>query len=512
VTGVSRGRGRATHSSLVTTDGLDPRTPVLVGVGAVRQREEHPAAALEPTALMVAALERAAADAGPRELLAQADRILVPRGFWDYPDPARVIAEVIGAPRVRTLVAEVGVLQSTILAGAASAVLSGEARVVLVAGGEAKYRALRALLTGIAAPITRQADGIVPDDVLRPHQDVLHPVEMARGFVLPVAQFAMIEQALRHEEGLDATTHHRRIGSLWAGFNRAAADNPVAWSPEPLSAEEIVTPSARNPMIAFPYTKRLTSQWNVDQAAGLIFCSLAVARELGIPESRWVFPWAVAESNHMLPLVERPLVCRSPGFAVSGERVAARTGIAPAEADLLDLYSCFPAAVRLQCRELGIGPDRSLTVTGGMTFAGGPLNNFVLQAMVRMAERLRAAPGCTGLVTAVSGVATKQGVTLWASRPPERPFSYDDVGSEVARMIGRVPVDGERTGAGRVVATTVLHDRGEPSQGVALIAFADGTRNLAVTQDDREMARLLAIDACGLAATIANDATFTLAE
>jgi len=79
-------------------------------------------------------------------------------------------------------------------------------------------------------------------------------------------------------------------------------------------------------------------------------------------------------------------------------------------------------------------------------------------------------------------------------------------------MIGRVPVDGERTGAGRVVATTVLHDRGEPSQGVALIAFADGTRNLAVTQDDREMARLLAIDACGLAATIANDATFTLAE
>jgi hypothetical protein len=46
---------------------LDPRTPVLVGVGAVSQREEDPSRAREPLALMIAALARAAADAGCRE-------------------------------------------------------------------------------------------------------------------------------------------------------------------------------------------------------------------------------------------------------------------------------------------------------------------------------------------------------------------------------------------------------------------------------------------------------------
>ena len=40
---------------------LDPRTPILVGVGAVQQREKDPAKALEPVDLMTAALERAAA-------------------------------------------------------------------------------------------------------------------------------------------------------------------------------------------------------------------------------------------------------------------------------------------------------------------------------------------------------------------------------------------------------------------------------------------------------------------
>ena len=37
---------------------IDPRTPVLVGAAAVQQRLEDPSEALEPTALMAAALER----------------------------------------------------------------------------------------------------------------------------------------------------------------------------------------------------------------------------------------------------------------------------------------------------------------------------------------------------------------------------------------------------------------------------------------------------------------------
>ena len=83
----------------------DSRTPVLVGAAAVQQRLDDPRAALEPVELMVTALERAAADAGTHSLLAQANSIRVPRGFWDYPDPGRLIAERFGARSASTQVA-----------------------------------------------------------------------------------------------------------------------------------------------------------------------------------------------------------------------------------------------------------------------------------------------------------------------------------------------------------------------------------------------------------------------
>ena len=106
---------------------LDPRTPVLVGAGAVLQREEDPARALEPLELMVNALERAADDAGSRDLLARADSIRAPRGFWDYADPCRLLADRFGAKRAKTVVAEIGVLQTTLFGDAAQAIQAGEA-------------------------------------------------------------------------------------------------------------------------------------------------------------------------------------------------------------------------------------------------------------------------------------------------------------------------------------------------------------------------------------------------
>ena len=137
-------------------------------------------------------------------------------------------------------------------------------------------------------------------------------------------------------------------------------------------------------MLATPYTKLHCSQWNVNQGAALILCSADAANELGIPRDRWVFPHALVESNFMTPLVTRAAMHRNHAMRAVGERLAAHTGIAPSDCELLDLYSCFPSAVRLQLRELGIDVARQLTVTGGMTFGGGPLNNYTLQSLVKM--------------------------------------------------------------------------------------------------------------------------------
>jgi acetyl-CoA C-acetyltransferase len=476
------------------------RTPVLVGVGSLSQREEDPLRAPEPLELMAAVLELAAQDAGSGALLARADSIRAPRGFWDYPDPCRLLAQRFGATRARSEIAEIGVLQTTLLGRAAADIAAGRADVVLLAGAEARHRAQRARAAGKEAPLTRQPP-CQPDSVLRPHAPVLARQEIQAGLTMPVVQYAMIENALRAAEGASLEAHRRGLAGLQAAFSRVAAGNPGAWSREPVAADRIADP-AHNTMLAFPYGKLHTSQWNVDQAAGLILCSLATARELGLPRERWIFPLAVADANHMLPFSERRELARCAGFARAGERAFARAGLDLAAVTQRELYSCFPSAVRVQLRELGIADERPLCVTGGMTFAGGPLNHFVFQALVRMAQVLRGAPG-VGLLTAVSGILIKQGVSLWASEPGAGAFAHDDVSEAAERETTRIAW---RDGAGgdAVVATyTVLYEAGRPRRCVLLCDLEDGGRTL-VASEDAEQAELgTREELCGRALRIA---------
>ncbi|MBW2295636.1 MAG: hypothetical protein JRG89_15710 [Deltaproteobacteria bacterium] len=85
---------------------------VIVGVGQVRRRPEFdgPFEAIEPTRMMVEALERAVQDAGDPTLARQADYIgTVSPLAWEYADTPSVLAELLGAgsgqrhdPRITT--------------------------------------------------------------------------------------------------------------------------------------------------------------------------------------------------------------------------------------------------------------------------------------------------------------------------------------------------------------------------------------------------------------------------
>lgn len=473
------------------------RGPVLVGVAAVSQREPDPEKGVESASLMAAALERAADDAGSRELLSRADRIYVPRGFTAYQDPGRLVADRVGATQARSVLVEIGVLQTSLFGHAARAIQQGEAEVVLVTGGEAKYRQRQAEKAGSVALVTQQND-VAPDEVLRPAAEIMHPLEIETGLVMAVRQYAVMESALRHAQKQPLEAHRSQLGALWERFNRVARENPDAWSPEPVSASQIANASDSNRMLAFPYTKLHNSQWNVDQAAGLILCSQERARQCGIPEDRWIHPRAVAESNHMVPLVCRRELHRSPGFALAGARALEAAGLQLSELTKRELYSCFPVAVRIQALELGISEELPLTVTGGMAFAGGPLNNFVLQAAVRMAQLLRA-DGGHGLLDAVSGFITKQGVSIWSTTPGPDGFHYDDVSEEAARATALVPVAARGEGAGRVAGYTVLYESGrpEPDRAAAYVDLADGRRAIGVTTDGDWMQEMMRTELCG---------------
>jgi acetyl-CoA C-acetyltransferase len=478
------------------------REPVLVGVGAISQREEDPERAREPVALMAEALLLAGDDAGSRDLLRRAGAICVPRGFWRYADPGRWVADRVGAGSAKSVLVEIGVLQTTLFGHAAAAIARGEAEVVLLAGGEAKHRMEQARRAGREAPETAQA-GAKPDLVLRPAAEIIHSLEIELGLVMAVRQYAVMESALRHALEQPLAEHRRQVAELWERFNRVARGNPDAWSRESVSADEIATPSAKNPMQAFPYTKLHCSQWNVDQAAGLILCSAERARAAGIPEHRWIHPRAVAESNHMVPLVERRELHRSPGFARAGARALASAGLSLDDLRHVELYSCFPVAVRIQAQELGLSEQRPLTVTGGMAFAGGPLNNFVLQAAVRMAQLLREQGG-HGLLDAVSGLMTKQGVSVWSTEPAPAGFRYEDVSEEAARATPRAGVTAQAEGAARVAGYTVLHGRdGEPDRAAAYCDLADGSRTIAVSRDAEWLREMEATELCGRTVRVA---------
>jgi acetyl-CoA C-acetyltransferase len=146
-----------------------------------------------------------------------------------------------------------------------------------------------------------------------------------------------------------------------------------------------------------------------------------------------------------------------------------------------------------------------------MAFAGGPLNNFVLQAQVRMAQVLREAPGSLGMVTAVSGFLTKQGVSLWSSEPPPRAFEYADVSSETEREVSRVEVVEAGNANGRIASYTVLYEDAAPTQTLLLCDLDDGKRTIA-TCNDPAIARIgTETELCGREVRLGNEGDVALA-
>ncbi len=439
---------------------------------------------------MARALLGAAADAGSTRILGAIDRMAVPQGNWAYPDPARLVADRVGARECRTHLVELGIPQQSLINQAMSAILEGRSQVAVIIGGEAKRRSQQAERSGRTVEETPQP-GVRPDVVEQRPGPLLEPVEVATGLWDPVQQYAMIDNALRRAEERRLEEHRDEVAELWGRFNRVAADNPHAAFPAPMSASEIATPSRHNRPLAFPYNKWHSTQWTVDQAAALLVCSVGAARQFGIPPDRWVFPVVGLESSHAVSLLRRADLHTWPAMRVLGARAADRIGRPVADVDIAELYSCFPAAVRVQQRALGIGPEATPTVTGGMAFAGGPFNNFVYQATVAVVEKIRASPGALGMVTTVSGLLTKPGIGIWCTEPDEEPPLIADLADEAAAATETVEVHEtleEYAGAASVASYTVTFDGEEPNRTVAVAETPTGRRCVAFS-DDPDLAR-----------------------
>ncbi len=485
------------------------RTPVLVGIGLSTRREEDYNEALEPMDLMLEAVAAAGADTTSKDALQGLQYIAVPRGRWLYSNPAGEIARRFNAPDAVTVLATPGVLQQTLIGQACARIASGQAHTTLVTGADSGYRILKAQIAKQRAAERVQTDE--PDIYMQPKDELRHDVEKRAGMQMPVGLYAIMESAYRAKQGWSIDEHRDRLAALWSKFSEIAEKNPHAWQKKYIPAAAIRQACDSNPMQAFPYTRYHCSTWNVDQASALLFCSAARAEELGIPRSKWVFPLASTESNHMVAVSARADLAACPGAGITGRAALQAGGLTAEKVDLLDLYSCFPLAVETYAAEMGFLLSRDLTVTGGMAFAGGPYNNYFLQSTCRAAELLREGKGRNALVSCVSGIVTKQAFALWSIDEPTRPFLHADLTAQVAREMEVREVLEDFSGEATVAGYTVLYGRGQLPKGVLLVDTSDGKRAMATTEDAALIAAMEADELVGGGVRIADNQLVSIA-
>ncbi|MEM7749485.1 MAG: acetyl-CoA acetyltransferase, partial [Pseudomonadota bacterium] len=153
-----------------------------------------------------------------------------------------------------------------------------------------------------------------------------------------------------------------------------------------------------------------------------------------------------------------------------------------------DLYSCFPSAVQIACLEMGIATDdpRGLTVTGGLPYFGGPGNNYVTHSIAEMMNRVRADPGCKGMVTANGNYVTKQSAGVYSTEAPSKAFAPKDPKIYQAEIdADKGPATTEQASGPATIETyTVMHDRSGPSYGILFGRLEDGTRFIANTPEE----------------------------
>ena len=433
---------------------------------------------MDPATLMSEAIRLAVADAGLASL-GHVDSVrVVSLLSWRYGNPALVVAERCGLTTDEHAVStNGGNSPQSLVNRSATQIQAGEMNIAVLTGGESWRTRMRARKEGVELTWHKAPADALPV-VLGEELAMSHPGEIDRKIIMPVQVYPMFETAIRAAAGRSPDDHLVHIGELWSRFSKVAADNPNAWSREAKSAEQIRTVSPQNRMIGSPYPKYMNSNNDVDMASALIICSVEKARSLGVPEDRWVFIHSGTDCHEHQFVSNRWSFHQTPAIELGGRVALEIAGMTIDDIDIVDLYSCFPSAVQLGAQSLGLDLDRQLTRTGGLPFAGGPWNNYVMNAIATMMNDLRDRPGERGLVWGNGGYTTKHAFGVYSTAPPAHGFRHGHPQDQIDAMPRReLASPTEAAGNATIEAYTVMHSReGLPETAIAACLLADGRR------------------------------------
>ena len=455
---------------------VDPRTPCLIGAA---QRTVHPGTgpSPEPLELWADVAREAAEDAlpgsGSRVLRSAESLQVVYCMTWPYDAPVDRLASALDiAPRHRAYSGIGGTTPQVLVQDLATAMLAGDVDLGIVVGAEALETRRQAKRAGERLAWSHRDPSPPPF----PFEAPFHPAEVAHEVFQAWLTFPVFDIARRARLGTEPPAYAREVGELLAPFSDVAARNPHAWFRTRRSAEELATPTAENRMVGYPYTKWAVSVMDVDMAAGLVVATSARADELGIPHDRRAYLHGWGYATDPVYLAEHQDLASSPAMASGAAQALACAGLGVDDVAHLDLYSCFASSVHLACDALGIDPGdgRSLTVTGGLPFAGGAGSNYMLHSIATMLDVLRDDAGSVGMVTGVGMHMTKHVFGLYSTSPPPEGRVRPPGPAPAPET---VPIADAHTGPATVASYTVAHGRqGGPEWGLVLAYLPGGRR------------------------------------
>lgn len=485
--------------------------PVLVGAAQITQRKDADPA-LDPLGLMIRACRLALADARAQGLSPLIDTVCVVNSFSrdDEKNPED-LSRALGLEPRECIYSLIGGNTPQMLVNLyCRDIAAGRRRAVLIAGAEAIYSMVRAS-RGDSKPdwpdnVTwRQVrDAGLPvnfDTLLRlsceheakrlhemgePYPDPNHRAEAVHDLFLPQFMYPFFETALRAASGRTPEEHRRWLGVCCEHLARTAARNPYAWDRKAAVADEISLNTAENPYVAYPYPVRMVAKINVDQAAAVIMTSEAAAEKIGLDPRQCVYPMGGAEFGNIHHVSRRPCLYDSPALAEASRLALGQAGLTLDDIGVFDLYSCFPSAVEIARRAIGLpeGDGRDLTVTGGLAYFGGPGNNYTLHAIATVVDRIRRDRGLKAMVTANGWYNSKHAVGVYGAESPLHPWEdRDDTPIQRSIHARALPEPVERV-EGEASLTVEAHmlrygRDGRPQRGTVIGRLPDGRRVLA---------------------------------
>ncbi|MDB2439704.1 enoyl-CoA hydratase-related protein [Hellea sp.] len=420
---------------------LDHNFPIIIGVGQIVDHwtGEDSKAAPHPVRIIRKAIETALSDAGIEDQASRVDCAAfirtfsdslrrpfdpfgkvknLPRAVIDRADlsPEKVIYSSVGGEQPQALVAEMS-----------EKLHAGDIELAVIAGGEVTGALKTAMKKGVKLDWAMQTDGHIEDRGAQ--TDFISEYEIQNGLGLPPQTYAAMEQALRARLGMSKTDYLRYVGLMFSNMSKVAQDNPYAQFPAFRTPEFLAISSKENYPVFEPYLKWHMAQDAVNQAAALVLTTVGKARELGVPEDKWVYLHGYSKVEDNL-VSQRPDLSKSDAIELAINRALEASGLLGKDITHRDIYSCFPIVLHLAAEYLELDPTKDqMSVTGGLPFFGGAGNNYSTHAIASLVETLRADKGTYGMMLANGGFMSKEAVGIYSAQAPKKwaPISSDDL-------------------------------------------------------------------------------------